>query len=28
MKAMYGLPYVLHLAGGFWIYVALFLTTP
>ena len=25
MKAKYGLPYV---AAGFWIYVALFLTTP
>jgi hypothetical protein len=28
VKAKYGLPYVLHLAAGFWIYVALFLTTP
>jgi preflagellin peptidase FlaK len=28
MKAKYGLPYVFHLAAGFWIYVALFLTTP
>jgi preflagellin peptidase FlaK len=28
VKAKYGLPYVLHLAVGFWIYVVLFLTTP
>jgi hypothetical protein len=28
VKAKYGLPYVLHLAVGFWIYVALFLTQP
>jgi preflagellin peptidase FlaK len=28
VKAKYGLPYVLHLAVGFWIYVALFLTPP
>jgi preflagellin peptidase FlaK len=28
VKAKYGLPYVLHLAVGFWIYIALFLTTP
>jgi hypothetical protein len=24
VKAKYGLPYLLHLAVGFWIYVALF----
>jgi len=28
VKAKYGLPYVLHLAAGFWVYMALFLTTP
>jgi preflagellin peptidase FlaK len=28
VKAKYGLPYVLHLAVGFWVYVALFLTPP
>jgi preflagellin peptidase FlaK len=28
VKAKYGLPYILHLAAGFWVYVALFLTTP
>ena len=28
VKAKYGLPYILHLAVGFWIYIALFLTTP
>ena len=28
VKAKYGLPYVLHLAVGFWVYVALFLTQP
>jgi preflagellin peptidase FlaK len=28
VKAKYGLPYVLHPAAGFWIYVALFLTPP
>jgi preflagellin peptidase FlaK len=28
VKAKCGLPYILHLAVGFWIYVALFLTTP
>ncbi|MFZ8812126.1 MAG: prepilin peptidase [Pyrobaculum sp.] len=26
VKAKYGLPYILHLAVGFWIYVTLFLT--
>jgi preflagellin peptidase FlaK len=28
VEAKYGLPYVFHLAVGFWVYVALFLTTP
>jgi hypothetical protein len=27
VKAKYGLPYVLHLAAGFWIYAALFFLT-
>jgi preflagellin peptidase FlaK len=26
VKAKYGLPYIFHLAVGFWIYVTLFLT--